>query len=151
MSVIALALAVALQKGKRACAVMLDVDHFKTINDRHGHAAGDHALRVLTDLCRKECRATDIVGRYGGEEFALFLPETDATMATAVVERIRRALAATEIPGPSGGFHMTVSAGIAECTVTEGLEALLARADEALYAAKHAGRDRISVAPSKLE
>jgi diguanylate cyclase (GGDEF)-like protein len=131
--------------------LMLDVDHFKAINDRHGHAAGDAALQALVAACRGQLRGTDVVGRLGGEEFALLLPHTGAEGAVAFAERLREALAALVVEGPSGPFRFTVSLGAAELADTDaGLEALLARADAALYRAKREGRNRVVLAPPAL-
>lgn len=140
------ALALADVRGRRACVAMLDVDHFKKVNDVHGHAVGDETLRMLARVCQHECRSSDVLARYGGEEFVVLLPETNLESANAVVERIRRALANEKIPVPSGAFAITISGGLAERRDGESLEALLARADQALYEAKRAGRDRVIAA-----
>lgn len=121
---------------------MLDVDHFKRINDTLGHAAGDDILRQLADAIRGVLRRHDDAVRYGGEEFAIVLRDTDAAGARCVLERLRERIATIDTPAP-----FTVSAGYAEVRAGErGIDAALARADRALYRAKAAGRDRVEVA-----
>jgi len=117
---------------------MIDVDHFKRLNDEHGHAAGDEALRTLVRIVAKVLRKVDVLGRYGGEEFLLLLPETDAAGALDVAERVRATVAAES---GGSGHAMTVSAGVAQRKREEHLDALLRRADDALYAAKQGGRN----------
>ncbi len=123
--------------------VMVDADHFKRINDLHGHAAGDLALQWIGELLRRSLRAQDLVARWGGEEFVLLLPETDTHGATLVAESIRRKVA--EDPPAGGGLdlRLTLSLGVAEHRPERGLEATLAHADAALYRAKAEGRDRV--------
>lgn len=127
---------------------MLDIDHFKSINDHHGHAGGDLALVALADVCRREMRATDVVGRLGGEEFGLLLGDTTTAAALASAERLRKAIEALQVPLPGGTLlRMTASIGVASrANRQEDADALLARADHALYRAKHAGRNRVVVA-----
>jgi diguanylate cyclase (GGDEF)-like protein/PAS domain S-box-containing protein len=134
------------RRGRGSCIAILDVDHFKKVNDAYGHAAGDEALKMLTRVCQRECRSSDVLARYGGEEFVVLLPDTNLESARAVLERIRRALASETVEAPSGTFAITVSGGLAERREGESLEALLARADEALYRAKRGGRDRVIAA-----
>jgi diguanylate cyclase (GGDEF)-like protein/PAS domain S-box-containing protein len=134
------------RRGRGSCIAILDVDHFKKVNDVHGHAAGDEALKMLTRVCQRECRSSDLLARYGGEEFVVLLPDATLEAARAVVERIRRALATEVVDAATGAFAITVSGGLAERREGESLEALLARADEALYQAKRGGRDRIIAA-----
>jgi diguanylate cyclase (GGDEF)-like protein len=124
-------------------ALMMDLDHFKRVNDVHGHAAGDAVLAGFADVVRRCVRAEDLTGRYGGEEFCALLPGLDPGAALAAAERIRAAVAAQ----PLGGLPapVTVSIGVAIDVDGEApLDALLARADEALYQAKHAGRNRVA-------
>ncbi|GAB1594880.1 GGDEF domain-containing protein [Lysobacter claricitrinus] len=122
------------------CAAILDIDHFKSVNDELGHAAGDAVLRNVARLGREQLRATDVLGRWGGEEFLLVMPgATDAGMAA--LARIREAVAGNAHPGR----RVTLSAGIAEHRPGEDADALLARADRALYRAKHEGRDRMAL------
>jgi diguanylate cyclase (GGDEF)-like protein len=124
---------------KPACGLFLDADHFKQLNDDHGHAAGDAALIALAAILRAQMRESDLIGRIGGEEFALLLPGLDMRQASSRAEQLRLAVHAVQRPdGP-----LTVSIGIAECLhVNEDIEALLARADQAMRRAKIEGRDR---------
>ncbi len=133
--------------GHPVSVLMLDIDRFKTINDTHGHATGDQALRELAAVCLKELRDTDHIGRLGGEEFAVILPETGLAAAREVAERLRQRLAAVDIACPGGTLRMTVSIGVAMCHDEEpAIERALGRADRALYEAKARGRNRVEVA-----
>jgi two-component system, cell cycle response regulator len=125
--------------------LMLDIDHFKSVNDTYGHLAGDEALRVLADLIRREVRPVDLVARYGGEEFVMVLPETTAPGAMVVAERLRQRVAAHAIPLPAGHtLSLTVSVGVATYPDdTDSLQHLISVADQALYAAKAAGRNQV--------
>jgi len=127
--------------------LMLDVDHFKAINDRWGHPAGDAALVALTAGCNQLLRGSDLVGRLGGEEFALLLTETPLAGAVVVAERLRQHLAACSFDTSEGPQHFTVSVGVAQWDAAESLDNLVNRVDRALYRAKESGRDRVSVAP----
>jgi diguanylate cyclase (GGDEF)-like protein len=126
--------------------VMIDIDHFKTFNDSHGHSAGDEALRILASIMRSSFRQSDITARYGGEEFVVILPETDATVATEKVEKLRQLIENTPIPVSGHGVveKLTISAGIA-CFPEDGPSApeILDAADHRLFAAKRQGRNRI--------
>jgi diguanylate cyclase (GGDEF)-like protein len=126
--------------------VMVDIDHFKVFNDTHGHPAGDDLLREVATLLADNVRPGDVVYRYGGEEFAVLLPDTGVEEARTVAERLRAAIYCTTFPGgdrqPSG--RVTISVGLA-CSRT-GVDGLKARADAALYEAKRGGRDRVVVA-----
>jgi diguanylate cyclase (GGDEF)-like protein len=126
-------------------ALMLDVDHFKSVNDRYGHAVGDQVLRGLADRCHSALRSIDVLGRYGGEEFAIMLPNTERHSGAAVLaERIRQCVDEAPFNTDAGPIHVTVSLGVASADdSTEGLGALLKRADLALYEAKQAGRNRV--------
>ena len=131
--------------GHALTAMMLDVDHFKRINDKHGHHVGDQVLRVLADRCKSTLRAVDLLGRYGGEEFAIVLPGADEqSAATVLAERIRRTVAEEPIDTDAGQVRVTISIGVAtmdaEMTTSEDL---FKRADAALYEAKQAGRNRV--------
>ncbi len=141
------ALARVASRGGTLCLAMLDADHFKAINDRYGHAMGDEALRVLTQICRAASRTSDILARYGGEELVLLLSDADMEAAQRVMERIRNSLATTPIALPGGdSFTVSVSIGLAEYRAGESIEDMLRRADAALYEAKRSGRDRVVVA-----
>ncbi len=126
--------------------VMADIDHFKKVNDIHGHGIGDIVLKEVARRLKNGLRLTDVVGRYGGEEFAVLLPDTAPEQAREVVERLRRAVAATPIDADGRALTVTVSFGVAHRSVAgENLEHLLALADKALYRAKELGRDRVEV------
>jgi diguanylate cyclase (GGDEF)-like protein len=124
--------------------VVCDLDRFKMLNDTHGHAAGDNALRLFADTVRAVLRAEDIAARWGGEEFTLILPGTNVAGAAATAERIRHGLAKRLLEARGPVF--TSSYGVADSTMGNGFEDLLRLADEALYRAKEAGRDRVCVA-----
>lgn len=127
---------------------MLDVDHFKDVNDTYGHKAGDVTLQLLVETSRHALRDWDIMARMGGDEFAVLLPETDATQALQVAERFRQSIAAMDIPvAEDNVVHLTVSTGIATSVDDDAtVDALLDRADKALYEAKLTGRDKVCVA-----
>lgn len=125
--------------GQSMCLVLLDLDHFKRVNDLHGHAAGDRVLRGFAELARGQLRGTDLLARWGGEEFLLLLGATDAPQGRPCVQRLLDALAAT----PFDGVSITCSAGLAECRGGESIVAAVERADQALYRAKAGGRNRV--------
>jgi diguanylate cyclase (GGDEF)-like protein len=132
---------------RRAMAVLvLDLDHFKTVNDRFGHEVGDRMLQLFANAAEQSIRSTDEVFRMGGEEFCCILPETEAPEAMAIAERIRRTLEATSIETASGPARTTVSVGVVATTYDVPIEVLLAAADTAVYEAKARGRNRIIVA-----
>jgi diguanylate cyclase (GGDEF)-like protein/PAS domain S-box-containing protein len=123
--------------------MMLDIDHFKSINDSHGHAAGDMTIRKVVGVLRQLLRVEDLVGRLGGEEFGVLLPETDSERALIVAERIREQIAALHIVNGESRIAVSVSIGLTEYQHSDtGIDALLLRADRALYEAKHGGRNR---------
>ena len=129
-------------KHSLAC-IALDLDHFKSINDRHGHAMGDRVLAAAAEACRSQLRGTDLFGRLGGEEFALLLPHTDRTHMGAVAEKLREAIARVAVENGGTRVPVTASFGIAALDArTPDIDALLANADAALYEAKAAGRNR---------
>ncbi len=132
------------------CVLMMDIDHFKKVNDTWGHAVGDDVIRQVAAIARDVCRAVDVVGRIGGEEFAVLLPETDRQGALIVAERLRETVAGRTV-SLSGGqtLGVSISIGLAEMTREDGdLSHLLGRADAALYEAKQQGRNRVCVAVS---
>ncbi|AWJ89739.1 GGDEF domain-containing protein [Azospirillum baldaniorum] len=125
---------------------VLDVDHFKRINDSYGHATGDDALRMVAGGCQAILREYDILGRLGGEEFVVVLPGATAEESRVVAERVRRHLSRMAIPGPEGRFHLTSSIGISALDGSyDTLEKAIHRADLALYRAKREGRNRVVV------
>ncbi|MDQ2103595.1 diguanylate cyclase [Azospirillum isscasi] len=130
-------------------AIMLDIDHFKKVNDTHGHATGDEAIRTVVRVCRSMVRGVDVLGRLGGEEFAILLPETPPQGAALLAERLRRTLAETDVriangAGAGSALTFTVSIGVSALRPDEeAVSAVLARADAALYRAKNGGRNRV--------
>lgn len=126
--------------------VIADLDNFKTINDRHGHAAGDQALVHFSEVIQAGIRSCDLFGRLGGEEFALLCPDATMSDAARAIDRLRASLAGGDEPVARCVVAFTFSAGVAECEPDERLSNLMARADAALYAAKAGGRDRVVVA-----
>lgn len=144
----AAALAAAGAQHRPLTVAIIDLDHFKTINDRHGHASGDHVLREFARVSRGSLRAGDILGRWGGEEFLLVLPDTTLDAALASVERLRVLALAIRVPGAGEetAMRLTFSAGLA--TTAQGarsLDEIIARADAALYEAKNDGRDLVRI------
>lgn len=134
--------AVAVRNCRPLIAVMVDIDHFKAINDAYGHAIGDEVIRAVAGALQGEVRAPDVLGRYGGEEFALILSEVHGD-PVAIGERLRAAVAALDVTGRGEPVRVTVSVGFAELKPDDSLERLLSRADEALYRAKAAGRNQV--------
>jgi two-component system cell cycle response regulator len=128
--------------------VMIDVDHFKSINDTHGHAAGDLVLQAVARALTSVARRSDVVGRWGGEEFVVALPQTSEAGARVAAERLRKAIADTKCILPSGEtIHVTASLGVASVDCAWQTDALVARADSAMYEAKSDGRNRVAVSP----
>ena len=137
--------------GKRLVVALADLDHFKQINDRYGHACGDRVLAHFLDVCRAELRGGDAVGRLGGEEFGIALPGAELGQAAAVVERLRGRFRDTHLPGMPPEARPTVSIGLAELAHDDTVERLLGRADQALYLAKSLGRDRSITADAAVD
>ena len=138
--------------GSRPMALMMiDIDHFKAINDTHGHAAGDKALRMVADRLAMHMRGVDLIARYGGEEFVVVMPDTDLKTASAIAERVRGLVAAEPVVAGAAELTLTVSIGVASLQDedADGM-LLLSRADEALYAAKRGGRNRVVVAAQRV-
>lgn len=146
---VAIELERALRSGDRASVVMLDIDHFKRVNDEHGHAAGDNVIRALANLLRQRLRRVDSLGRYGGEEFLAVLPDCTPQQAKLIVDEIRQRFAELHFIADGGEFSCTLSAGIAGTDVNSDAEQLRERADKALYAAKYNGRNQVQVAASE--
>lgn len=135
------------REGAQLSFAMLDVDYFKSVNDTYGHQVGDSVLRSLASLLRGRLRLSDVVGRYGGEEFGIILPATSPEAAAALVEKLRQSFEDIKHLHPDGDFTVTFSAGVASCPMYAEPDILCAAADAAVYAAKHAGRNRICLAP----
>lgn len=138
-----------LRSGSPLLIAQLDIDHFKAVNDTHGHAAGDLVLQSFADTVRRNVRDTDVLARWGGEEFVLLLCDTPAADAVALMERLRQAVQAMQVPVPQGSepITVTVSIGLARHAPADPLAGTLERADQALYAAKAGGRNRVVPAP----
>lgn len=148
-------LAHALERGRREGQpvgfVMLDLDHFKRVNDRHGHAVGDQVLKAVAACARARLRGSDVLGRLGGEEFGLVLPATGEAGARHLAEQVRQAVEALELRGDGGQpLRVTLSAGVAEAARDDTPETLMHLADKALYQAKQRGRNRVVVADDWL-
>lgn len=139
-------LALAQRSGRALAAVLMDVDDFKRINDHFGHQGGDAVLRALGQALPPLLRSTDLLGRWGGEEFALVLPDTDAAGAAVLAERLRAAVQALAIPvGADRPLHCTVSVGVAGAVPGDNFDSLIDRADQAMYRAKSGGKNRVVV------
>jgi diguanylate cyclase (GGDEF)-like protein len=133
--------------GQTLTALIIDIDHFKSINDLHGHTCGDAALRRLVETAREELRSNDILARMGGDEFVALLPNTDVVGALGVAERLRNRIANLAIEGEGRRFGITISIGVAAFGPgEETIDSTLTRADQALYRAKTEGRNRVSLA-----
>jgi len=135
---------------KGPCVAFIDIDHFKRINDEHGHAVGDAVLCGIADCLAENVRRVDILGRLGGEEFAVCMPVVTLRDAKALAERLRCAVAGAEFATPAGPVTITVSLGVACYHPGDTIAELIERADGAMYAAKHAGRNRVRVHAPKL-
>ncbi|HEX5944435.1 MAG TPA: diguanylate cyclase, partial [Anaerolineales bacterium] len=128
------------------CCMMLDLDHFKQVNDQYGHVVGDQVLQEFAKRCSSSVREVDLVGRYGGEELIILLPETDRPTSLQVAERLRSTIADTPIKIFDKEISVTTSIGVAaQDENTMDLETLIARADQAMYIAKHKGRNRVAI------
>ncbi len=139
-----------LRHGCPVSVLMLDIDHFKRVNDAFGHAAGDGVLRAVAQVLRDSCRVYDVPGRYGGEEFCVVLPETKTGNTTVVAERIRERMESSSFNVGGDSVVVTASIGIAGIDSMEGEgivspSILIDRADRALYSAKHRGRNRVEL------
>jgi diguanylate cyclase (GGDEF)-like protein len=135
--------------GSRLAIVMMDLDRFKTVNDQHGHQAGDRVLAEVGVLIRDNIRDVDVSARYGGEEFIAYLPEADVKAAHQAAERIRQAIAGRTFDPDGAALRTTISIGIAAFPEHgDDVKALIKRADRAMYRAKQSGRDRVCVAPT---
>jgi two-component system cell cycle response regulator len=141
----------ALGSSKPFAILMIDMDHFKSVNDNYGHDAGDLVLKQLSDIIIKIIRSADLAARYGGEEFVILMPETTREQAFDAAERLRKTIETTPfaINHPEGGIKRTISAGIAVLNqLGDAGVSLLKRADQALYEAKNSGRNKVVVAKS---
>jgi diguanylate cyclase len=132
-----------MRSGHPFCIVMLDLDHFKRINDAHGHAGGDAVLRAFAAEARSSIRASDTIARWGGEEFLLLMTDTRASLGKLGVERLRERVSALRPQGVASSLPITVSAGLAEHRAGEPISETISRADQAVYLAKAQGRNRV--------
>ncbi len=133
------------QRERPAVVVMIDLDHFKQVNDQYGHLVGDDVLREVSQRLRGRLRAQDLIGRYGGEEFLLVLPQTGLARGREVCERLREVVAGMPVLSGNHKVTVTISIGVTEVTMTEEVETVIQRADQAMYQAKQAGRNRVEV------
>jgi diguanylate cyclase (GGDEF)-like protein len=133
--------------GRPITVVMLDLDHFKKVNDNHGHAIGDEALRLTAAAMRKELRQQDLICRYGGEEFVVLMPETDAQRGYEVQERIRAGIAQIDLRDGDQVVPLRVSIGVTQWHPPESISHAIERADANMYQAKSAGRNRVIMTP----
>ncbi|MGM3386802.1 diguanylate cyclase [Stutzerimonas stutzeri] len=134
------------RNGKPTSVVMIDLDHFKRVNDQYGHAAGDNVIRSLANLLRQRLRRIDSLGRYGGEEFVAVLPDCTAEQARRIFDEIRLRFAALNFHAGTRTFSVSLSAGISETDGNTAPGAMLEQADQALYDAKHNGRNQVRIA-----
>ena len=137
-------LALAHRHAQPCCVMMLDADRFKRINDTYGHPVGDRVLKALAHSLVGELRQTDLVGRLGGEEFGVLLPGTDAAGGEQLGQRVLQAIRSIRLPLDEGELSFTISIGAALSAGGDDLEAIMQRADAALYVAKEGGRDRLA-------
>jgi diguanylate cyclase (GGDEF)-like protein len=134
--------------GQPVCLIMLDLDHFKNINDRFGHPAGDRALITVVNVVTAQLRDGDMLGRLGGEEFLVLLPMTDLESATFLAHRLRTTLAEVVFTEGAASIHLPASFGVAELSAQEDVNTWFRRLDGALYQAKTQGRNTVVIAPS---
>ena len=143
-------MSVARRTGRPLSVLVIDADRFKSINDDFGHHTGDEAIRTIARLCKVNLRADDLVGRLGGEEFAVVMPAANLDVAEAVASRLREQIALHQIAHPHGPVMFTISVGVVECRPWSGasVQDAIQRADEAMYEAKAAGRNRVIAVPA---
>lgn len=136
------------RQNKPLSVAIIDIDHFKQVNDSYGHPAGDRVIKSLSRLLKQRLRGADVIGRYGGEEFALALPDTPIDVAMGVINKLRESFAAIEQHSGNTTYRNTFSAGVAECSPQHPdwmeAEALIKASDEAMYQSKHSGRNRVT-------
>ncbi|MDP2832384.1 MAG: diguanylate cyclase [Pseudomonadota bacterium] len=132
------------RNGSAVALALLDIDHFKLVNDEHGHLAGDRVLKTLANLLRRRIRRSDVVARYGGEEFAVIFNDCAEQDAIHMLDTIREDFSAIQHGGKETAFRVTFSAGVAAATADSSVDSLIEQADQNLYRAKHAGRNRIA-------
>jgi diguanylate cyclase (GGDEF)-like protein len=141
-----------IRHGRGLCMIVIDVDHFKHLNDTRGHAAGDCALQALVNQVKSMLRENDLMARTGGEEFTVLLPETTAPAGIIAAERVRQSIEDLVVPFDNGPIRFTVSAGVAQFDPSQGgWEAMMRRADTAMYVAKEHGRNSVCPAPTLVD
>ena len=133
------------RKPAPVCLALLDIDFFKNVNDQHGHAAGDEVLRRFAAAAKTIVRNTDLLGRWAGEEFMVMFPDTPSAQAEVALQRLRNHLNRMVLDDIAPGLKLSFSGGLVELARGEALEAAIERADQAMYRAKTAGRNRIEV------
>lgn len=144
------AFAQARAKGAPLSLLIADIDYFRQIGDTYGHPHGDEVIKALATACRATLGDVDMLARLGGEEFVMLLPGADLAAASAVAERLRLEVRRTPVRRREGTLHFTISLGVAQWQPGESLPALMRRADEALYAARHPGGDRMAAANGQV-
>jgi diguanylate cyclase (GGDEF)-like protein len=144
------AISAARRHGRPLTIAIVDIDHFKAVNDEHGHATGDRVLAAVASCLRTHLRAEDQLGRLGGEEFLALVPDADASVAASAVEKLRTEVGRMTVEHAGADLGVTVSIGWAAWE-GESAEELMRRADEALYEAKRSGRDRVEGAPATVQ
>jgi two-component system, cell cycle response regulator len=131
------------RNGHTVSLIVIDADHFKAVNDRHGHDVGDKALLHLARLIEACCRSTEICARWGGEEFVILMPDADVASAFALAERIRQTVESNPLRQPGNPIYLTVSAGVSELGLSDDTDSLFRNADQNLLKAKQSGRNRV--------
>jgi len=126
--------------------IIADIDNFKSVNDRYGHEIGDQTLTMVSRRIRNVLREQDIIARWGGEEFLMLLPDTETGVAVTVDKRIREPIVATSVRQGGDEFTITITLGVSECRENENIDACIARADQALYRGKNAGKNHVEMA-----
>jgi len=124
---------------------MLDIDHFKQVNDNYGHPTGDRVIKSVARMLTMRLRKSDLVGRYGGEEFAIILPETSIDKAKSLLDDIRLNFSKIIQQSRDEQFHCTLSAGVTQLAMNSSLNSMISSADDALYEAKHSGRNMVCI------
>ena len=137
--------------GKPLCLLVMDIDYFKTINDTYGHQTGDDALKHFVSLCSHKLRSSDLLGRIGGEEFALLMPDTSLKKAIEFAESLRELIKFSPLVTKKAKISFTVSIGVSATVIDGDFESMLERADQAMYRAKHLGRNQVQICDQSIE
>jgi diguanylate cyclase (GGDEF)-like protein len=147
---LAIEVARAARLGQKMSFAMVDIDHFKHVNDTYGHPTGDQVIKSISRLLQQRLRKSDVVGRYGGEEFAIILPNTGEEQAVRLLDELRVGFSQVRHLSEGREFYVTFSAGIASCSNFAGANQLSNAADRALYKAKAQGRNRVTLAHNEM-